>query len=699
MTQELNWKFRKGDRGYDGGNAADLPFPPSIEAVLREGLQNAVDAKLKEKEFVEVDVELIYLSGEKKDAYLKSIKWNDLKKHIKGSVEEVQSDTSERGRKLASGLSNINKKNEDLLLLKISDYNTTGLFGYEDSNEEGNLNNTPNPFEGLMRSHLGSQKNNVDSGGSFGMGKASYIGVSGINTYFCNSVINTSEIRMVNKDALKLTEFTKGKYKNRILGRTDITSHKVDGVPRKREGFFGSVNNPEDLFEEVDSFFDEQNQYVEELYLDRRKGSGTTVLIPALFTSGNINEKDTRSPEDMFKEIQNLVVKNFWPAIIKGTLKINVIVQQSNKIYASDRIDPADDAFLPNLSKLLQNNLEQLKNPHANFKNIVTKEDIEHINLSEQIIKNEKLEISVNFEIPSTRKLDKKDAANKHGVKDHDTGLLIMKVTDVNGLSELEQSLLNSIATFRHPGMVVEYMNKFSTDEDDYFLGLLVCGTYLQNDDDAKIADRFLKYLEPPHHDKWDPRDPQVNKWKMFYRENTFRSTEKTALRAFDEFMDLVKNCIESTFQEKVEISEDLPDTIKKLGNINFGGDDEGGPTVPKKGISRSEDSYFNSEKTILTREISIDFPEKVGNKCTLDVYETIENVNGTSGDPLGYKFVNKSFKNAKINKNNSLMLDITLTKKDRTAEFAYEVNFPDQNIDSKTVSTQSEIFLGEKNV
>ncbi len=54
MTQELNWKFRKGDRGYDGGNAADLPFPPSIEAVLREGIQNAVDAKLEEKEFVEV---------------------------------------------------------------------------------------------------------------------------------------------------------------------------------------------------------------------------------------------------------------------------------------------------------------------------------------------------------------------------------------------------------------------------------------------------------------------------------------------------------------------------------------------------------------------------------------------------------------------------------------------------------------------
>ena len=128
------------------------------------------------------------------------------------------------------------------MLLKISDYNTTGLFGYEDSNEQGSIKNAPNPFEGLMRSHLGSQKNNVDSGGSFGMGKASYIGVSGINTYFCNSVINTSETRKINRDTLRLSEFTGGKYKNRILGRTDITSHILDGEQKKR-GIFWECKN------------------------------------------------------------------------------------------------------------------------------------------------------------------------------------------------------------------------------------------------------------------------------------------------------------------------------------------------------------------------------------------------------------------------------------------------------------------------
>ena len=84
-------------------------------------------------------------------------------------------------------------------------------------------------------------------------------------------------------------------------------------------------------------------------------------------------------------------------------------------------------------------------------------------------------------------------------------------------MSELERELKNSIAAFRHPGMVVEYINQFSIDEDESFLGLIACGTLVQNDDDARIADRFLKYLEPPHHDTWNPRHEQVKKWKMFY--------------------------------------------------------------------------------------------------------------------------------------------------------------------------------------
>ena len=700
MINELNWKFKKGDRGYDGGNGVDLNFPSNIEAVLREGIQNAVDAKIKKADYVEVDIELIILSGEEKNQYLRSIKWDDLSRHIKSCVDDPRNNTSERGRKLASGLKQIKKSNQDLLLLKISDYNTTGLFGYEDSDDESVIIGVPNPFEGLMRSHLGSDKNDIDSGGSFGMGKASYIGVSGINTYFCNSVINEDETRDIGRDTYKITDFTNGKSKNRILGRSDITSHKLDSDSRKREGFFGTVKDKNDLNEEVDSFFDENSDFIKNLYLDRKDGSGTTVLIPALFTSGNINEPDTRTTEDLFKYLQQMVVKNFWPAIVRDSLHVNVTVTQDSVSYTENKINPSEAQFLPNLSKLLSDNLEMLKNPHSSFKNIVEEGDIKELDLPNLISNsdNNELELSINFKIPSTRVLDKKDEAHKHSATDHDTGLLMKKIDNLEDLSELERELKNSIAAFRHPGMVVEYINQFSIDEDESFLGLIACGTFVQNDDDARIADRFLKYLEPPHHDTWNPRHEQVKKWKMFYRENTFRSAEQTAVKAFDTFKGLIKSCVESIFQEKVEIPDEVPETIKKLGNINFGSDPIDPPPL-EKGISRREIANFNKDKSVLTREIEITFPENIGNGCTLSINEVTENFNGSNGDNIGFNYIEDKLVNAKIDKTNYSILKVSLSKEDRVAKIVYEVNFPDQNLDTTTLSTQSEILLRDKNV
>jgi hypothetical protein len=31
------------------------------------------------------------------------------------------------------------------------------------------------------------------------------------------------------------------------------------------------------------------------------------------------------------------------------------------------------------------------------------------------------------------------------------------------------------------------------------------------------IADRFLRWIEPPHHDRWNPDEDTASKWKMFY--------------------------------------------------------------------------------------------------------------------------------------------------------------------------------------
>ena len=59
----INWHFEK-TRFDSGGDASALNFKRSIEAALREGLQNAIDAKW-EQNTVQVKIELIVLKDKK----------------------------------------------------------------------------------------------------------------------------------------------------------------------------------------------------------------------------------------------------------------------------------------------------------------------------------------------------------------------------------------------------------------------------------------------------------------------------------------------------------------------------------------------------------------------------------------------------------------------------------------------------------
>ena len=85
----VNWWF--GETPFDtGGDPSSLHFSTSIEAALREGLQNAIDAKW-EQSTVPVEIELIVLEEKKlKKDFLDALKFRDLKKHIEGCVSQSQ---------------------------------------------------------------------------------------------------------------------------------------------------------------------------------------------------------------------------------------------------------------------------------------------------------------------------------------------------------------------------------------------------------------------------------------------------------------------------------------------------------------------------------------------------------------------------------------------------------------------------------
>ena len=95
-------------------------------------------------------------------------------------------------------------------------------------------------------------------------------------------------------------------------------------------------------------------------------------------------------------------------------------------------------------------------------------------------------------------------------------------------MTELERELVNTYAQFRGPGIIVEYTNSsdpltnfinFDTGDSD-IISIGVYGTYMQVDEDAFIADRFLKWIEPLHHDMWNPNDDRAQKWTQYYDKN-----------------------------------------------------------------------------------------------------------------------------------------------------------------------------------
>lgn len=102
-------------------------------------------------------------------------------------------------------------------VLRISDFNTKGVPG---PCEEGK------PFHTLAKADGITDKDEVDSGGSFGIGK---------NAVFALSDIQTAYFSTIYRD-----EF--GTNRALCIGKTLFISHKgVDGVERRRKGYWGKV--------------------------------------------------------------------------------------------------------------------------------------------------------------------------------------------------------------------------------------------------------------------------------------------------------------------------------------------------------------------------------------------------------------------------------------------------------------------------
>jgi hypothetical protein len=188
-------------------NFRDKPFT----AVARETGQNSRDARLDHGKPVRLTFDVIAIKSDafpSIEAFRKAARLC-LKKADRPKNEKEKGFFQQAVKALEA---------PEIRILRIADFNTTGVRG---PCEEGY------PFHALAKSDSVSAKEDVSSGGSFGIGKNAALAVSDIQTAFIS------------------TRYKDDAGVNHVLcmGKTLFISHVDDaGEPRRRKGYWGKLD-------------------------------------------------------------------------------------------------------------------------------------------------------------------------------------------------------------------------------------------------------------------------------------------------------------------------------------------------------------------------------------------------------------------------------------------------------------------------
>lgn len=290
IQRKLNSNYKMADLNYefeDLGHGRDDGFnaPPGSnfledprQSLAREAIQNILDAKDENVEGPAIaKFELLKIKA-------KEIPNPDQLKSIFQACQEYYRDPNVK-KFYGDAIDKITK-NEFIKILKISDYNTQGLSG--DPNDPKYLESN---FYCFAKTE-GSTNKGETSGGSWGLGKASFYNLSGFRTLFYSSIFDTD------------------KYV--FGGLLDLNTHIFNDKKKQGSGSFGLKNQ-----EPVRT----KNQIP---YMFRRldEKQGTDIYVVDFDDSG------------FWKKLMTTkILYNFWKAIQDGLLEVqieDIIVNKDN---------------------------------------------------------------------------------------------------------------------------------------------------------------------------------------------------------------------------------------------------------------------------------------------------------------------------------------------------------------------------------
>lgn len=271
---DLIYEFASTGGGNEDGfnNPAMEYFTGNPSYYLaRESLQNILDAAVPDPEparasYSSFDIKVHELPDHHK--------LNEIIKACNNYVRLADPDNPE-AKNFYSNADRIFRGDPYINILKIEDFNTTGLYG-DDGDPSAN-------YHKFMKS-FGNSGKVIGSGGSFGFGKAAYYNASQLRMIFVSSVYPE-----------------KGEKKYMFQGKLLLNSFKDGDDTKCGDGSFGfshqmAVRN---------------SNLIPEMF--RREEQGTTIFIVGFC-----------DPHGWQQNILHSVLENFWPAVCDGMLEVKI---------------------------------------------------------------------------------------------------------------------------------------------------------------------------------------------------------------------------------------------------------------------------------------------------------------------------------------------------------------------------------------
>ena len=291
MREDGKWRFASNNKGIvDGFNDPGIETfsANSIASMVREVIQNSVDQQVDDSRPVVVDFDFFQVTQDEIPGGRQL--GNIFDRCITASKgDTVATGFFQQAQKLMKGKIDV---------LRISDHNTTGLVGAE-------TDDTKTPWHQLVKGR-GSSNKNINSGGSFGIGKAAPLACSYFHTIFYASKV----------DAI-----------DSYVGVSRLLSFK-----EKESGFFGKeYTTPGTGFY---SSSDNMNAILKPFAMGhfKRRDNGTDIYILAL-------EKD----KDLYGTIRLAVLENFFVSIEFQKLIVHVGQDTINRNSLAQYIAQLDD--------------------------------------------------------------------------------------------------------------------------------------------------------------------------------------------------------------------------------------------------------------------------------------------------------------------------------------------------------------------